>query len=156
MLSIDPTIRTWMNDAPGYLPPIQLGEVIRGSGTGLVVESCNPHYQVGDVVSGMTNWQEWVIANKENKFSVLPKGLGLDVPTVMNVLGTTGLTAFFGLLDVGRFQPGDVVVVSGAGGATGSVVGQMAKARGAKRVVGIAGGPQKCAEQRHREAPGNR
>jgi hypothetical protein len=101
---------------------------------------------VGDVVSGMTNWQEWVIANKENKFSVLPKGLGLDVPTIMNVLGTTGLTAFFGLLDVGKFQPSDVVVVSGAGGATGSVVGQMAKARGAKKVVGIAGGPKKCAE----------
>jgi NADPH-dependent curcumin reductase CurA len=145
-LSIDPTIRTWMNDAPGYMTPIGIGDVIRSGGVGVVVETTTPHYQVGDVVSGMTNWQEWVIANKENKFSVLPKGLGLDVPTIMNVLGTTGLTAFFGLLDVGKFQPSDVVVVSGAGGATGSVVGQMAKARGAKKVVGIAGGPKKCAE----------
>jgi NADPH-dependent curcumin reductase CurA len=76
---------------------------------------------------------------------VVPAGLGLDLKTVMNVLGSTGLTAYFGLLDVGRFTEGDVVVVSGAAGATGSVVGQIAKARGAKKVVGVAGGPDKCA-----------
>jgi NADPH-dependent curcumin reductase CurA len=146
MLSIDPTIRTWMNDAPGYLAPIQFGEVIRGSGTGLVVESCNPHYKVGDIVFGMTNWQEWVLANDENRFSVVPQGLGLDLATMMNVLGVTGITAFFGLTDVGQMKPGDVVVVSGAAGATGSVVGQIAQARGALKVVGIAGGPEKCAE----------
>jgi NADPH-dependent curcumin reductase CurA len=146
MLSIDPTIRTWMNDAPGYLPPIQVGDVIRGSGTGVVTESRNEHYNVGDVVFGMTNWQEWVLANEENRFSVVPQGLGLDLATMMNVLGVTGITAFFGLLDVGEMKPGDVVVVSGAAGATGSVVGQIAKARGAQRVVGIAGGPEKCAE----------
>lgn len=146
MLSIDPTIRTWMNDAPGYLPPIQVGDVIRGSGTGVVVESRNAHYKVGDVVFGMTNWQEWVIADDEHRFSVVPQGLGLDLATVMNVLGVTGITAFFGLLDVGQMKPGDVVVVSGAAGATGSVVGQIAKARGAQRVVGIAGGSEKCAE----------
>src|ERR1019366_843752 len=145
-LSIDPTIRTWMNDAPGYMVPIGIGDVIRSGGVGVVVESKTPHYQVGDVVSGVTNWQEWVLASRENKFTIIPKGLGLDVATVMNVLGTTGITAYFGLLDVGQFKSGDVVVVSGAGGATGSVVGQIAKARGAKKVVGIAGGPQKCAE----------
>lgn len=145
-LSIDPTIRTWMNDAPGYMVPIGIGDVIRSGGVGVVVETKTPHYQVGDVVSGVTNWQEWVLASRENKFTIIPKGLGLDVATVMNVLGTTGITAYFGLLDVGQFKSGDVVVVSGAGGATGSVVGQIAKARGAKKVVGIAGGPQKCAE----------
>lgn len=146
LLSIDPTIRTWMNDAPGYLPPIGIGEVIRSSGAGEVVESNSPRYSVGDIVFGTTGWQEWVTANEDNKFSVLPKGMGLDLPTVMNVLGVTGITAFFGLLEVGQFKEGDVVVVSGAAGATGSVVGQIAKARGAAKVIGIAGGPEKCAE----------
>jgi NADPH-dependent curcumin reductase CurA len=145
-VSIDPTIRTWMNDAPGYMAPIGLGEVVRAGGTGVVVESNNGDYQIGDVVFGMTNWQEWVLASNQNKFTVLPTGTGLDLGTVMNVLGTTGITAYFGLLEVGAFKAGDVVVVSGAAGATGSVVGQIAKARGAKKVVGIAGGPEKCAE----------
>jgi NADPH-dependent curcumin reductase CurA len=146
ILSVDPTIRTWMNDAPGYLPPIAIGDVIRAGGAGVVVESRSDRYAIGDIVIGMTGWQEWAVATKANRFTVVPTGTGLDLPTVMNVLGTTGLTAFFGLLDVGQFKPGDVVVVSGAAGATGSVVGQIAKARGASRVVGIAGGGQKCAE----------
>lgn len=146
MLSIDPTIRTWMNDAPGYLPPIAIGDVIRSSGAGVVTESRSGHYEVGDVVVGRTNWQEWVIADEDHKFSVVPKGTGLDLPTVMNVLGVTGVTAYYGLLDVGQMKEGDVVVVSGAAGATGSVVGQIARARGAARVIGVAGGAQKCAE----------
>jgi hypothetical protein len=146
MLSIDPTIRTWMDDAPGYLPPIGLGDVVRGSGTGVVVESRSERYHVGEVVFGMTDWQEWVLATDDRRFSVVPQGLGLDLATVMNVLGVTGITAFFGLTDVGQMKEGDVVVVSGAAGATGSVVGQIAKARGAAKVVGIAGGPEKCAE----------
>lgn len=146
MLSIDPTIRTWMDDAPGYLPPIAVGDVVRGSGTGEVVESQSPQYHVGDVVFGMTNWQEWVLATDDVRFSVVPAGMGLDLATVMNVLGVTGITAYFGLLEVGAFRAGDVVVVSGAAGATGSVVGQIARARGAKSVIGIAGGPEKCAE----------
>jgi hypothetical protein len=145
-LSIDPTIRTWMNDAPGYLPPIAVGEVIRGSGVGEVVESRSSRYQVGDLVFGMTGWQEWVLATEENRFTVLPTGLGLDLATVMNVLGVTGITAYFGLIEVGAVREGDVVVVSGAAGATGSVVGQIARSRGAKKVVGIAGGPEKCRE----------
>lgn len=145
-LSIDPTIRGWMNDAPGYLPPIDIGDVIRSPGVGEVVESQSPHYNVGDKVFGFTGWQEWVIANEDNKLSVLPTGMGLDLPTVMNVLGVTGITAFFELTEIGQFKEGDVVVVSGAAGATGSTVGQIAKARGAAKVVGIAGGPEKCAE----------
>jgi NADPH-dependent curcumin reductase CurA len=146
MLSIDPTIRTWMNDAPGYLPPIGIGDVIRSGGVGVVVESQTSRYAVGDVVSGITGWQEWVLADETNKFSVIPKGMGLDLPTVMGALGLTGVTAYFGMLDVGGVKEGDVVVVSGAAGATGSVAGQIAKSRGAKKVVGIAGGPEKCAE----------
>ncbi|MGA7833609.1 MAG: NADP-dependent oxidoreductase [Acidimicrobiales bacterium] len=146
ILSIDPTIRTWMDDAPGYLPPIELGAVVRGSGTGLVVESRSEHYAVGDVVFGMTNWQEWALATSDDRFTVVPAGLGLDLATVMNVLGVTGMTAYFGLVDVGAVASGDVVVVSGAAGATGSVVGQLARARGASMVVGIAGGAEKCRE----------
>src|ERR1035437_6392868 len=145
-LSIDPTIRGWMNDAPGYLPPIGVGEVIRSSGVGEAVESQSPYYKVGDKVFGFTNWQEWVIANDENKLSVLPTGMGLDLATVVNVIGVTGVTAFFGLTEIGQFKAGDVVVVSGAAGATGSTVGQIAKAHGAAKVVGITGGPEKCAE----------
>src|SRR5665213_3764936 len=97
LLSIDPTIRTGMNDAPGYLPPIGIGDVIRSGGSGVVVESKSERYQVGDVVNGVTGWQEWAIASEANRFTVLPKGLGLDLATVMNVFGATGLTAYFGL-----------------------------------------------------------
>jgi NADPH-dependent curcumin reductase CurA len=148
LLSIDPTIRTWMNDAPGYLPPIGIGDVIRSGGSGVVVESQSERYRVGDVVNGVTGWQEWAIASETNRFTVLPKGIGLDLATVMNVLGATGLTAYFGLLDIGAFKEGDVVVVSGAAGATGSVVGQIAKARGAARVIGIAGGAREVLRSR--------
>lgn len=146
VVSIDPTIRTWMNDAPGYMAPIALNDVVRSGGVGEVVQSTSDLYQVGDIVYGVTGWQEWAIASDTNRFQVIPTGLGLDIPVVMGALGMTGLAAYFGLLDVGQFKPGDVVVVSGAGGATGSVVGQIAKARGAKKVVGIAGGAQKCAQ----------
>ena len=119
---------------------------MRGAGTGVVVESSTSRLDVGDVVFGMTGWQEWVLATDENRFAVVPTGLGLDLATVMNVLGVTGVTAYFGLLEVGGLRAGDVVVVSGAAGATGSVVGQLARARGASKVVGIAGGAAKCAD----------
>jgi NADPH-dependent curcumin reductase CurA len=142
-LSIDPTIRTWMDDAPGYLPPIAIDEVVRGAGIAEVVRSNCERYSPGDLLFGMTGWQDYVIADEgERAMQSLPSGIP---PTVaLGLFGVTGMTAYFGLLDVGRMQEGDVVVVSGAAGATGSTVGQIAKIRGAGKVIGIAGGPEKC------------
>src|ERR1700689_1311534 len=94
VVSIDPTIRTWMNDAPGYMAPIALGDVVRSGGVGVVTESKNDDYRVGDIVYGMTGWQEWAIASATNRFQVIPTGLGLDIPVVMAALGMTGLTAY--------------------------------------------------------------
>jgi hypothetical protein len=143
-LSIDPTIRTWMNDAPGYLPPIGIGDVVRSGGIGEVVESNSGRYKMGDLVFGMPGWQDYAIADEGGRsMQTIPEGL--DPPTALNVFGINGMTAYFGLLDVGKLQEGDTVVVSGAAGATGSTVGQIAKLKGASKVVGIAGGPAKCA-----------
>jgi NADPH-dependent curcumin reductase CurA len=140
-LSIDPTIRTWMDDAPGYLPPIAIGEVIRSGGIAEVIHSDSDRYTPGELLFGMTGWQDYVIANEA--FQSVPAGIS---PTVaLGLFGITGMTAYFGLTDVGRVKEGDVVVVSGAAGATGSTVGQIARLKGAGKVVGIAGGPQKCA-----------
>ena len=143
-LSIDPTIRTWMNDAPGYLPAIGIGEVVRGGGIGEVVESTSDRYQVGDLVFGMTGWQDYAVADDgAGAMQVIPPGI--DPLAALSVFGVTGMTAYFGLIDVGRVAEGDTVVVSGAAGATGSVVGQLARIKGAARVVGIAGTDEKCA-----------
>jgi NADPH-dependent curcumin reductase len=143
-LSIDPTIRTWMDDVPSYLPPIQIGEVIRSGGVGEVVESRTDAYQPGQLLFGMTGWQEYVVTDTaERAMQVLPDGISPGI--AIGILGVTGMTAYFGLIDVGQVTDGDVVVVSGAAGATGSAAGQIAKIKGAKKVVGIAGGPEKCA-----------
>jgi NADPH-dependent curcumin reductase len=143
-LSIDPTIRTWMDDAPGYLPPIDLGAVIRSGGIGEVVASRSDRYAVGDTVFGMLGWQDHaVVGPDEGTAQVVPDGI--DPTAALSVFGTTGMTAYFGLLDIGRPEAGDTVVVSGAAGATGSVVGQIARAKGAGRVIGIAGSDEKCA-----------
>jgi NADPH-dependent curcumin reductase CurA len=142
-ISIDPTIRTWMDDAPGYLPPIAIDEVVRAGGVAEVVQSNAGQYQPGDLLFGFTGWQEWVLASAAGGYQALPAG----VPATMalSLFGVTGMTAYFGLIDVGEVKEGDVVVVSGAAGATGSTVGQIAKIKGAAKVIGIAGGPQKCA-----------
>lgn len=138
-LSIDPTIRGWMA-YDTYLPAIEIGAPIRSGGLGKVVESDNDAYPVGSTVFGMTGWQQ---------YSVFERGLQIvsdRVPpeAALSVFGTTGLTAYFGLLDIGRPVAGETVLVSGAAGATGSVAGQIAKIKGC-RVVGLAGSDEKCA-----------
>ena len=143
-VSIDPTIRTWMDDAPGYLPPIAIDEVVRSGGVAEVISSDCDLYAPGDMLFGMTGWQEYVLADAgEHAMQKLPPSIA---PTAaLGVLGINGMTAYFGMIDVGRIKEGDVVVVSGAAGATGCAAGQIAKLKGAARVIGIAGGPQKCA-----------
>jgi len=142
-ISIDPTIRTWMDDAPGYLPPIAIDEVVRSGGVGEVIRSNSDAYKEGEMLFGMTGWQDYVIADSgERSMQALPTGLS---PTsALSIFGITGMTAYFGMTDVGRVKEGDVVVVSGAAGATGSTAGQIARIKGAAKVVGIAGGPEKC------------
>jgi NADPH-dependent curcumin reductase CurA len=143
-LSIDPTIRTWMDDAEGYLPPIGIGEVVRGAGVAEIVSSNSELYSPGDMVFGLTGWQDYVLADAAaNAMRVLPPGVS---PTAaLGVLGVTGMTAYYGLIDVGKIKQGDVLVVSAAAGATGSTVGQIARIKGAAKVVGIAGSAEKCA-----------
>jgi NADPH-dependent curcumin reductase CurA len=141
-ISIDPTIRTWMNDAPGYLPPIAIGDVVRSAGVAEVVRSGGERFAPGELVFGLTGWQDYALVD-DTALQPLPPGV--DPTAALSVFGTTGMTAYFGLLDVGRLQEGETVVVSGAAGATGSVVGQIARIKGAGRVVGIAGSEEKCA-----------
>jgi len=143
-LSLDPTNRIWMSDMDQYMPPVAIGEVMRGGGIGVVLASRSVRYAVGDHVSGLTGWQDYCIADEgANAMAVLPKGLPVGLPTMLGACGMTGLTAYFGLFDFGRPKAGETVVVSAAAGAVGSVVGQLAKLKGA-RAVGIAGGPDKC------------
>jgi NADPH-dependent curcumin reductase CurA len=143
-LSIDPTIRTWMNDTVGYLPPIAIGAVIRSAGVGDVVASRTEDFAVGEQVFAMLGWQDYALIGEGGASAqILPPGI--DPATALNIFGITGMTAYFGLLDVGRIQKGDTVVVSGAAGATGSVVGQIARIEGAAKVVGMAGTDEKCA-----------
>lgn len=141
-VGIDAAARTWLNDQPGYLPPVQLGEVIRAAGIGEVVASRCHAYAVGDVVTTLTGFQEYVIC-RDDVFTTPVPGPAVDQLAVMSVYGPTGATAYFGMTGIGRPQPGETVVVSAAAGATGSIAGQIAKIAGA-RVVGIAGGPVKC------------
>jgi NADPH-dependent curcumin reductase CurA len=140
-LSMDPTIRGWMS-YDTYAPKIPVGAVVRGLGVGTVVASRSERYAEGAMVTGMTGWRELAIADDDRRrMQVLPDGT--DPLDAIGLLGPTGLAAYFGLLDVGRPQPGNTVLVSGAAGATGSVAGQIAKVHGC-RVVGTAGGPEKC------------
>ena len=140
-VGIDAAARTWLDEQPSYLPPVQLGDVIRAAGIGEVVPSRCDAYAVGDVVTTLTGFQEYVII-RDDMFSTPIPGED-DQLAIMSVYGPTGATAYFGMTGIGRPQPGETVVVSAAAGATGSVAGQIAKIAGA-RVVGIAGGPEKC------------
>jgi NADPH-dependent curcumin reductase CurA len=141
-VSVDPAMRGWMNDVRSYLPPIALGEVMRAGAAGRVVASRHPGFAVDDWVAGLFGVQEYAVSDGQGVYQVDPDLVPL--PTWLGTLGLTGLTAYFGLFDIGRPQPGNVVVVSGAAGAVGSVVGQLARLEGC-RVIGIAGGPDKCA-----------
>ncbi len=143
-ISVDPTNRTWIGETPTYLPPVAIGEVMRAGGLGEVVESNSPDYQVGQLVQGLTGWQDYTVASASAPMMVLPEVPGASPSLLLGALGMTGLTAYVGMLEIGRPQPGETVVVSAAAGAVGSVAGQLAKIQGA-RVVGIAGGPEKCA-----------
>ncbi|HNF06607.1 MAG TPA: NADP-dependent oxidoreductase [Mycobacterium sp.] len=140
-VGLDAAARTWLNDQPGYLPPVQIGEVIRAAGIGEVVETRCDAFKVGDVVTTLTGFQDYSII-RDDVFAT-PVTPGSDQLAVMSMYGPTGATAYMGMTDIGRPQAGETVVVSAAAGATGSVAGQIAKIAGA-RVVGIAGGPEKC------------
>lgn len=149
-LSLDPAMRGWLDDVRSYVPPVAIGAVMRGSAIARVLASRSPRAQVGDVVIAGTGWQEVAVATGR-EFETLDeffggKGVpekGFKLTDLQGVLGGTGLTAYFGMTTIANVKKGDTVVVSGAAGATGSVVGQMAKMAGG-RVVGLAGEDSKC------------
>jgi len=141
-ISLDPAMRGWMNDAPSYIPPVAIGDVMRAGSIGKVLKSNNhPKYNVGDVLTGWGGVQQYNVTNGEGYYPV-DTNLA-PMPMYIGTLGMPGMTAYFGILEVGKIKEGDVVLVSGAAGAVGSVVGQIAKIKGCK-VIGIAGGKEKC------------
>jgi len=145
-LAFEPAMRGWLDDVPSYLPPVGIGEVMRASTVGKVIESNHPDYAVGDMVSGMLGWQKYALASGTpgpmGGLTKVPEGVAPEL--MLSALGGTGLTAYFGMVDIGEIREGDTVLVSGAAGATGSVAAQIARLKGAAKVVGIAGGPAKC------------
>ncbi len=145
-LAFEPAMRGWLNDVPSYIPPVAIGEVMRASTVGQVIESKNSAYPKGQLVSGMLGWQQYFVGDGSpgpmGGLSLVPD----DIPPqrMLSLFGGTGLTAYFGLHEIHPVKEGDNVLVSGAAGATGSVVAQIARIRGAAKVVGIAGGREKC------------
>lgn len=140
-ISLDPAMRGWMNEGRSYIAPVGIGEVMRAGGVGRVTASKNSGFAVGDHVYGVFGVQEYALSNGKGITKVNPQVAPL--PVFLGTLGMPGMTAYFGLLDIGQPKAGETVVVSGAAGAVGQVVGQIAKIKGC-RVVGIVGGPEKC------------
>ena len=140
-ISLDPAMRGWMNEGRSYVRPVELGQVMRAAGVGEVIESRNEAFPTGAYVVGTFGVQEYAVSDGTAVYRVDPNLT--PPPKFLSVLGLTGLTAYFGLLDIGRPEPGQTVVVSAACGAVGQIVGQIAKIKGC-RAVGIAGGPEKC------------
>ena len=140
-ISLDPAMRGWMNDAKSYIRPVAIGEVMRAGAAGKVVKSRHDRFREGDIVTGGFGVQEYALSDGKGVNKVDTRQVPL--PTYLGTLGMPGLTAYFGLLDIGKPQAGQTVVVSGAAGAVGSVVGQIAKIKGC-RAIGIAGGAEKC------------
>jgi NADPH-dependent curcumin reductase CurA len=140
-ISLDPAMRGWLNDTRSYIPPVQINEVMRAGGVGKIVKSNNSKFREGDYVYGQTGVQQYVITDGRGYHSVDPNLAPL--PMYTGTLGMTGMTAYFGILEIGELKEGDAVLVSGAAGAVGSVVGQIAKIKNCK-VIGIAGGADKC------------
>ena len=141
-LSIDPAMRGWMSPARSYLPPVEIGEVMRALAVGRVIASRHPGFEPGDWVHGPFGVHQHAISDGQNAYKV-EVSERLTPAAYLGVLGLTGLTAYFGLLDVGRVSEGETVLVSGGAGGVGTAVGQIAKIKGAT-AVGIAGGPEKC------------
>lgn len=140
-ISLDPAMRGWMNNSKSYIEPMAIGSVMRAGSVGEVIASKNPKFKVGEYLAGTGGVQQYTSTDGKGYYPVDPKMAPL--PTYIGTLGMPGMTAYFGITEVGKIKEGDTVLVSGAAGAVGSVVGQVAKIKGCK-VVGIAGGPEKC------------
>jgi NADPH-dependent curcumin reductase len=140
-LSLDPAMRGWLVDRPSYVPPVQIGAVMRGLAVGVVEKSNHPKFAVGDKVQGMFGWQEYLVSNGEG-VTKLPES-SLPLSANLGLFGLAGLTAYAGLLEVGQPKEGETLLVSGAAGSVGSLVGQIGKIKGL-RVIGIAGTREKC------------
>ena len=140
-ISLDPAMRGWINEGKSYIAPVEINDVMRAGGVGKVIESNNPAFNVGDFVYGQTGIQQYILTDGKGYHKVDPSLAAL--PTYLGTLGMPGMTAYFGILEVGELKEGDAVLVSGAAGAVGSIVGQIAKIKGCP-VIGMAGGADKC------------
>ena len=141
-VSLDPAMRGWMNDTKSYIPPVELEHVMRSGAIGKVIKNNNnPKFEIGDCVTSWGGVQQYSVSNGDTWYKVDEKLASM--PMYLGTLGMPGMTAYFGILEVGKIKEGDIVLVSGAAGAVGSIVGQIAKLKGCT-VIGIAGGQEKC------------